>query len=684
MHLNLATLLRKVSWPRSGHLFFSFLHPFLIVLFSSSSATATEIEPAQFCLTAQSSFNSNEATYHVKPGKRRRLGTVKGVEIWLAVRAISSDSEEVIRSPLTCFNLEYSWKGKLRVVELHSQGWVPVEERIFESAQLNGKGQIILRVKNEGRYERVGAEESTTYHLDLERGSLSEARYSATSPSEEEESKMIEMFRRGYYRKAFSLLQKSDRDPTGQGSDLTAHYFLEISDLLFPALQKRPPQEVARLAANFLQALGSPVAVNPKMVQGSSLQTYPSPGLAWWLKLRDVPDLSLALVQHVNDLAFFLAANGPTDDSIRLLEWVVEAAPGRTVAHRNLADLYWARGKKSDALRHYYVYQEQTASFFPGRQSALKEEIRALLTPTPVFTPEEKRRWLGFSVAQISGRRTVDFQGPPLLPMKWSVSRRDEKSGFSYVTTNLSFFWIEGAIAIQGVPVDPARAAAFEDKGYPLIWAQLAASFSLNGVRCAAAHEFSRAVNGLFACTLDGNQEVRGIPLLGGTEIRIDANGSPFEFTPARPYPLDGYVLQPGRPVTLRPDLHPGSLVQFTIAEPLNLTELKIPAGSQLGLHCEKQVGLVPPENLKACSLSVESSQIMTVRGWKFFYDLSLSPGFHVQGGYIADDWQGPQGRFCAKGNYLASYEDSDPKRIICHDPNQQKEKIPSPLNPTR
>lgn len=82
------------------------------------------------------------------------------------------------------------------------------------------------------------------------------------------------------------------------------------------------------------------------------LQTNPS---GWGAEYR-LPTSDL--VPIVNDYAFFLAETGKLSEAEPLLLQVIQAAPGRVVAHLNLADVKWDLGKQAEARPHYRTYLE--------------------------------------------------------------------------------------------------------------------------------------------------------------------------------------------------------------------------------------------------------------------------------------------------------------------------------------
>lgn len=64
------------------------------------------------------------------------------------------------------------------------------------------------------------------------------------------------------------------------------------------------------------------------------------------------------LVPMVNDYAFFLAESGKLNEAEPLLQRVIEAAPNRTVALLNLADVQWGLGRQELARPNYRKYLE--------------------------------------------------------------------------------------------------------------------------------------------------------------------------------------------------------------------------------------------------------------------------------------------------------------------------------------
>jgi tetratricopeptide (TPR) repeat protein len=62
---------------------------------------------------------------------------------------------------------------------------------------------------------------------------------------------------------------------------------------------------------------------------------------------------------HYNNIAYYLQKANANEEAIYLLEEILKKFPKRTVAHYNIADAYWAIGKKKKAKEHYITYIEQ-------------------------------------------------------------------------------------------------------------------------------------------------------------------------------------------------------------------------------------------------------------------------------------------------------------------------------------
>ncbi|HLN64986.1 MAG TPA: tetratricopeptide repeat protein [Symbiobacteriaceae bacterium] len=81
------------------------------------------------------------------------------------------------------------------------------------------------------------------------------------------------------------------------------------------------------------------------LVEPNASNLYPE----WQLPVADRIELQ-------NDYALFLAEAGRAKEAEPLLLQVIKAAPDRTVAHLNLADVEWDLGKQPQAREHYQKY----------------------------------------------------------------------------------------------------------------------------------------------------------------------------------------------------------------------------------------------------------------------------------------------------------------------------------------
>jgi len=61
----------------------------------------------------------------------------------------------------------------------------------------------------------------------------------------------------------------------------------------------------------------------------------------------------------LNDIAYYLQKNGANKEAVVMLRVIVDRFPNRTPAYYNLADAYWALGKKKEAREMYRVYVKQ-------------------------------------------------------------------------------------------------------------------------------------------------------------------------------------------------------------------------------------------------------------------------------------------------------------------------------------
>lgn len=67
-------------------------------------------------------------------------------------------------------------------------------------------------------------------------------------------------------------------------------------------------------------------------------------------------------VKSYNNIAYYLQKAGHNNEAIYLLQKIIEEFPKRTAAYYNLADAYWALGKKKEARTMYEVYVKQRKS----------------------------------------------------------------------------------------------------------------------------------------------------------------------------------------------------------------------------------------------------------------------------------------------------------------------------------
>ena len=60
-----------------------------------------------------------------------------------------------------------------------------------------------------------------------------------------------------------------------------------------------------------------------------------------------------------NNIAYYLQQAGANQESVYLLEKIIEKFPNRTVAYLNLGDAYYGLGDKEKAIKAYQAYIDQ-------------------------------------------------------------------------------------------------------------------------------------------------------------------------------------------------------------------------------------------------------------------------------------------------------------------------------------
>ncbi|HBX53937.1 MAG TPA: hypothetical protein DEH10_00760 [Pseudomonas sp.] len=79
-------------------------------------------------------------------------------------------------------------------------------------------------------------------------------------------------------------------------------------------------------------------------------------------------------VSWSNDLGFLFEQAGYYQEAVELLKYITLKHPDRAVAYLNLADAYWALGKKEPAQKAYNQYYEKMIA--TGKQARIPERVR--------------------------------------------------------------------------------------------------------------------------------------------------------------------------------------------------------------------------------------------------------------------------------------------------------------------
>ncbi len=82
-------------------------------------------------------------------------------------------------------------------------------------------------------------------------------------------------------------------------------------------------------------------------------------GINRYKALLDKFPLSLKTLTQYNNIAYYLEQAGAYEESIFLLEKIIEKYPKRTVAYLNLRDAYYGKGDKGKAKEYYKIYTQQ-------------------------------------------------------------------------------------------------------------------------------------------------------------------------------------------------------------------------------------------------------------------------------------------------------------------------------------
>jgi len=75
-----------------------------------------------------------------------------------------------------------------------------------------------------------------------------------------------------------------------------------------------------------------------------------------------------------NNIAYYLQKSGANKEAVYLLEKIIEKFPKRTVAYYNLADVYWALGRKKEAKKMYATYVKQMTA--QGKEKPIPKVVK--------------------------------------------------------------------------------------------------------------------------------------------------------------------------------------------------------------------------------------------------------------------------------------------------------------------
>ncbi|MBL3658883.1 tetratricopeptide repeat protein [Fulvivirga sediminis] len=82
-------------------------------------------------------------------------------------------------------------------------------------------------------------------------------------------------------------------------------------------------------------------------------------------------------IGYYNDIAYYMEQLGAYDESVYLLNNIIDKYPERTVAYINLGDAYWGFGKKEEAREAYHIYVQKMKE--AGKESKIPKVINERL-----------------------------------------------------------------------------------------------------------------------------------------------------------------------------------------------------------------------------------------------------------------------------------------------------------------
>jgi hypothetical protein len=616
------------------------------------------------CVSPGASVQIDDETYRSRVTERKRVGTITGagetIEVWSVRRVLSpeadanpnskdtkrSEKPSDNRKSIACSNLELEERQGTKIINLADVSPSDVTESPTPKSIRVQRDQIVVTKNNISRFSDERATFVTVYRYDPSSPSHLKivSRYE-TSPAKEAENRAFAALKRSTspqdLRKVIHLIGRLAKDPSGWGSvsraqfDRFAPLFIEKLKVLHAIHDHARDRSSKQLALEFVAAL-----LRDEADQSDQLDPSPEKlNESSWYHDREP---SARDIQLWNDLAFNMILEGQHEAGAEFLRWVIDWAPGRSIAHLNLAEALWPnKDARDEALQHLFVYQKQKLAFL-GEKAILKPEFaRALkarlkareskiedeMAPEDpdAFAVDQLHEWLGFEERP----ECLDFWGPRLVPATVNdVTEKDRPSnriGDSQKqrssVTRPKTFDVKSPVCVQGVPIDPKQPVTFLNGN--LYSGRLARAHKFQAARCREDSEFRIGPNQL-QCELDGNQEVLGLPLLGGSTVDIGPEYQLKSFTLSKNAPFGGYVLKAQRPMELT------GVVSIAIAEPLHLDGTEFPANTEFKILGAQS--LPAPSELKRYQVWIDLPAPTRFRGLLLQGHVKLKPGLTFDG----------------------------------------------------
>lgn len=574
---------------------------------------------------------------------RKKLGQLQGVDLF-TMEFTMTEQETEEEHYFHCLAIELVKGEKKKLVPMDTaedDEHTPPggHDRLADFAIENGK--LVSRLTVDSKWEDADAEQITPYFLNPATLTLKAGKTITTSSAQRQQEKLSRLIREGKLREAAKEIQRLDTNPSGN-FDLQLDFFEDYTVAYLKQAQKqaKSPAALAELLDPMVDAwinLGAEEYPKDKSTKVAEALN----GIAWYEGKNTNREGFTKPVEIWNNLAFYFYKGGNYARAVDILNWVVKAAPGRSVAHLNMADALAKLGKSEEAKKHYYIYQEQMRAFHPKAKIALSPAAAELVKTPPALSEGEKSQWLAF--AELKEFDCLNFPGPTLFPVD-ADTKQDGKS-FRFA----KHFTVDRTFCLFGIPVDNKKDLKIEASAVE--YAQLARDFTFpDGTRCVAGKQFKLEWKDKFTCTLAGDQTIRGLPLQGGSIVSfyLGDKSPPYFFTLTKDAVVHGYPLQAGSHQLKGPH---NPYTAATISAPVKMGGIEFPAGTRFSFTDYDKEPETVADLGKHVLMDVTPGAPMRVQGILFDKWIQFAR-MDVQLGVLAEDWADVD-RKCAKGNKL-------------------------------